>query len=119
MDYNMHMDTDKDIDIRDAEGFNARLRLAREQAGLKLIDVIFQMRTDLPEPLWISQATLQRYETRVPEHEADPFVVSYLAGLYSVRLSYLSQTMVEYFDAMSEVLKRTLPWITVTSPIAA
>lgn len=72
--------------------FEQRLKTAREGAGLSQIDVEFQSRLQLPEPLWITQAKLSRLERgSIGEDKADPFEVMFLAHLYGVPTSALSE----------------------------
>lgn len=71
--------------------FEQRIREAREAAGLSQVDVAFESRTRLPDPLRISQTKLQRLESgKIGEDNADPFEVMFLAHLYGVTTSDLS-----------------------------
>jgi len=56
-----------------------KLQQARKDAGLTLDDVLVRIRTDLPEVMWVSRSTLNRYEKA---GEVDPFLVRYLASIY-------------------------------------
>lgn len=73
-----------------------RLRRAREVAGMTQMDVIVRMRGEMPRPFWISQSKLQRLEAG---KDADPFLLSYLASLYGVKLSELSP---EAYEALAD-----------------
>lgn len=71
--------------------FGSRLRIAREQAGLTLTDVVVELRSVLPRPLWVSQSKLARLEKNDPtEEKADPFLIGVLAYVYNVDLADLS-----------------------------
>lgn len=71
--------------------FEERLRAARDGAGMAQVDVAFEARTQLPKPMWISQAKLQRLESgKIGEANADPFDVGFLAHLYGVTTEDLS-----------------------------
>lgn len=76
--------------------FGTRLRNGREAAGMTQLDVIVQARSDLPKSMWISQTKLQRLESgKVDEESVDPFLVSYLAAAYDMKLSELSPVAAE------------------------
>lgn len=75
----------------DGMTFEQRIKTAREAAGLSQVDVEFQSRIELPEPLWITQAKLSRLERgSIGEDKADPLDICFLAHLYNVTTSDLS-----------------------------
>jgi transcriptional regulator with XRE-family HTH domain len=58
-----------------------KLQQARKDAGMTLDDVLVRIRTDLPEVMWISRTTLNRFEKA---SEVEPWIVRYLASVYGV-----------------------------------
>lgn len=64
----------------------SKLRQARKDAGFTLDDVLVRVRTDLPEVMWVSRATLNRYERA---DQLDPFIVRYLSKVYGCTVESL------------------------------
>lgn len=71
--------------------FHGRLREARNNVGLSLVDVEFEIRQLLPKPLWVGYSTLSRLETKTAEEQADPFLIGVLARIYGVPTAALSE----------------------------
>lgn len=89
--------------------FGERLRKARNDAGMTLADAVFAVRQLLPEPMWISQAALQRLETgKIDEDVADPYEVGVLAAVYDVPMSDLSPVALERFKMLADLVERQL-----------
>jgi len=85
--------------------FEQRLKTAREGAGLSQVDVEFQSRLQLPEPLWITQAKLSRLERGdIGEDKADPLDVCFLAHLYGVATSTLSLTAADRLEQVRDLV---------------
>lgn len=82
----------------------ARLQQARHNAGLSLDDVLFAVRTGLPQPMWISRAKIARWEKTA--HVDDPFMVAFLADLYEVDLQEEFPETCEALAAISDMLFR-------------
>lgn len=69
-----------------------RLRQLRKAAGLTQADVAYQSRDDLPEPMRLDQSKLSRLESgKIPEAQADPFEIAYLAHIYEVPTAEISE----------------------------
>lgn len=93
--------------------FGARLRAAREAAGLSQIDTLVAIRADLPESMWISQTKIQRIESgAIPESKVDTFLALYLADLYDVELSDLSGAIAGDLERVADLVKRSSGWTT-------
>lgn len=84
------------------------MRAAREAAGLTLQDATFAVRQLLPQPLWISQSTIQRMEAgRITEDKADPFDVAVLASIYDRKVIDLSDAAAAKIQVLNEVVARS------------
>jgi transcriptional regulator with XRE-family HTH domain len=85
--------------------FEQRLKAAREAAGLAQEDVAFEARLRLPEPMWIKQVKVSRLERGViGEEKADPFEVCFLASLYGVPTSTISEVAAERMEAVRDLV---------------
>ena len=71
--------------------FAARMRTARETAGLSLTEAAYRIRPWLPEADWFGLDTIRRMEVGVtPEEKADPVSVAALARVYGTTTADLS-----------------------------
>jgi transcriptional regulator with XRE-family HTH domain len=85
--------------------FEQRLKTARDAAGMSQTDVAFEARTQLPEPMWISQTKLQRLEAgKIGEEGAEPMEVVFLAYLYGVKTSDLSPLAAERMERVRDLV---------------
>ena len=85
--------------------FGRRLKEARLKARLTLDDVNFEMRLRLHRRWRITQGTLSRWETgQLPESDADPITVGWLAKLYGVDVRQLSEVAADALDEVAGVL---------------
>lgn len=85
--------------------FEQRLKEAREAAGLSQVDVAFEARVKLPEPMWISQVKVSRLEGgKIGEDKADPHDIQFLAHLYGVTTSELSELAAERLESFADFL---------------
>lgn len=57
------------------------LRATRQAAGVSLANATFGLRTELPEPMWVSIDTVRRLETKA---HPDPVLAVALARVYGV-----------------------------------
>ena len=85
--------------------FNERMKQARDEAGLSLMDTVFELRGLLPRSMWISVPTLQRIESEKDETNVDAFLVCVLAGVYGVSVSDLSEEVADHLDSLRALLK--------------
>jgi len=82
--------------LRDGKSGNpgelgGRLKIAREAAGMSLLDAMTEVRGRLPRPMWVTHETIRRYEQGImPEDRADPLLVGALAITYKVPVGWLS-----------------------------
>ncbi len=85
----------------------ARLQNARLAAGLSLLDAMTRVRNVLPEPLWVTNETLRRYEKGVvTETRADPVLLGAMAVAYGVPLSELSPTAAGQVGRIAALIDR-------------
>src|SRR5689334_14907682 len=85
--------------------FEQRLKAAREAAGYSQFDAAAEARTRLPKPMRISQTKLQRLESgKIGEDEADPFEVCFLADLYGVKTSDLSEVAAQRMESVRDLV---------------
>lgn len=92
--------------------FNQRMKKARSDAGLSLLDVVMEIRQRMPQPMWVGDSTVFRLETSRPETKADPFLVNVLASIYGVPTSQLSQVAADHLDTLRDLLEQASPCIT-------
>jgi transcriptional regulator with XRE-family HTH domain len=86
--------------------FEQRLKAAREAAGFSQFDVAAESRARLPKPMRISQTKLQRLESgKVGEDNADPFEVCFLASLYGVTTSTISEIAAGHMEAVRDLVR--------------
>lgn len=68
------------------------LAQARDQAGMSYEQAAYQLRDELPRPMWVSLGTIRRMEMKADE-EQNPLVVLALARVYGVSESDLPPTV--------------------------
>lgn len=88
------------------------LKQARVDAGYSQDEATFRSRQYLPESLWFSTGTLQRFENgTTPEQKANPVVLRALAKLYGVPLRQVSVLADESLSEVRTLLDSSSPWI--------
>lgn len=95
------------------EQYGAKVRAARERAGLSLSGARDRLRDSIPHRYVPSIKTLQRIEKgEIPEAKVDGIVIYGLAKLYGCRISELSALVAEEYDSVGDLLASSSPWIT-------
>lgn len=85
----------------------ATLKNMRNEAGLTLDDALFELRTRLPKPLWISRATLSRIEASDAKVYENLMTVSVLVGIYGQSIDELGEEVGEHFNTVYDLLEST------------
>jgi len=86
--------------------FGDRLKAARGKRSL--VDVAYDLRSELPEPLWVRADTLRRMENgETPEEKASPVLVAALARVYDVPIADLSEFGERAFGMIRELAVRS------------
>lgn len=85
--------------------FEQRLKAAREAAGMSQTDVEFESRLRLPEPMRVTQVKVSRLESgKIGEDKAEPFEVCFLASLYGVPTSQISQLASDRMERVRDLV---------------
>lgn len=72
--------------------FATRMKAARTDSGLSLVEAAYEIRTWLPEADWVGYDVIRRLEAgTTPEAKADPALMAALARVYDVPVADLSE----------------------------
>lgn len=89
------------------------LRELRNEREWSIARLKIELTRRLPEPLWVSDETLRRYEIDwYPIEKADPVLLTALADIYGVELGVidLTRTATEGARQVGALLARCAPW---------